>query len=125
MKKKPITNRRIARKEYLTVAKKRRPSRKEIKKSIKKQLKYVSKNLSNIDQLIEEGASLTILSKRQYKMMLVVSEIYRQQKWMFDKNKIRIEDIIVSLNQPHVRPIVRGRSGQKHRIWSKIICKLH
>lgn len=120
LNKKPITNRRIARKEYLTVAKKRRPSRKEIKKSIKKQLKYVSKNLSNIDQLIEEGASLTSLSKRQYKIMVVVSEIYRQQKWMFDNNKMRIEDRIVSLNQPHVRPIVRGKAGKNTEFGAKL-----
>ena len=118
LNKKPITHRRTARKEYLTVAKKRRATRKEIKKSIKKQLKYVSKNLSSIDQLIEKGASLTTLSKRQYKMVLVVRVVYRQQPWMFDNNKIRIEERIVSLNQPHVRPIVRGRRGQKYRIWS-------
>ena len=56
--KKTITDRQIARKEYLKVAKKRRPTRKEIRKAIKKQLKYVSKNLKTIDLLIKKGASL-------------------------------------------------------------------
>ena len=120
LKKKPITHRRTARKEYLTVAKKRRATRKEIKKSIKKQLKYVSKNLSSIDRLIEEGGSLTSLSKRQYKMVLVVSEVYRQQQWMFDNNKQRIESRIVSLNQPHVRPIIRGKAGKKTEFGAKL-----
>ena len=60
--KKPITHRKIARKEYLTVAKKRRPTRKQIRKAKKQQLKYVSKNLKSIEQLIEEGASLESLS---------------------------------------------------------------
>ena len=39
---KPITHRQTARKEYLKVAKKRRPTRKVIRKAIKKQLKYIS-----------------------------------------------------------------------------------
>ena len=56
--KKNITYRQIARKEYLKVAKKRRPTCKEIRKAIKKQLKYVSKNLKTIDLLIKKGASL-------------------------------------------------------------------
>ena len=39
---KPITHRKTAKKEYLKVAKKRRPTRKVIRKAIKKQLKYIS-----------------------------------------------------------------------------------
>ena len=55
--KKPITYRQTARKEYLKVTKKRRPTRKEIRNALKKQLKYVSKNLKTIDLLIKKGAS--------------------------------------------------------------------
>ena len=65
--KKTITDRQIARKEYLKVAKKRRPTRKEIRKAIKKQLKYVSKNLKTIDLLIKKGASLESLKKDNIK----------------------------------------------------------
>ncbi|NEP96177.1 MAG: IS5/IS1182 family transposase, partial [Okeania sp. SIO2G4] len=75
---KPITHRQIARKEYLKVAKKRQLTRKEIRKAIKKQLKYVSKNLTTIDLRIKKGASLESLSKKQYKTLLVVSEIHGQ-----------------------------------------------
>ena len=55
--KKPITYRQTARKEYLKVTKKRRPTRKEIRNALKKKLKYVSKNLKTIDLLIKKGAS--------------------------------------------------------------------
>ena len=65
---------------------------------MKKQLKYVSKNLKTIDLLIKKGASLESLNKRQYKTLLVVSEVYRQQQWMWDNAEVRIDDIIVSLN---------------------------
>ena len=44
-KEKPRTYREEGRKDYLTVAKKRRPSKKEKRKGIKKQLQYIKRNL--------------------------------------------------------------------------------
>ena len=110
LKKKPRTYRQRARKDYLAVAKKRRPSRKQTRKAIKKQLQYLTRNLSHIEQLTSQGASLASLSKRQYKSLLVITELYRQQQWMFDNHTHRIENRIVSITQPHVRPIVRGKA---------------
>src|SRR4028118_638080 len=49
VEKKPKTYRNLARKNYLQVAKNRRPSRKEIRKAIRKQLQYVKRNLAHID----------------------------------------------------------------------------
>jgi hypothetical protein len=46
------------------------------------------------------------LNKKQYKTLLVLTEVYRQQQWLFDNNKQSIEDRIVSLSQLHIRPIV-------------------
>ena len=93
---------------------------KAIKKAVKKQLKYFSKNLTSIALLIKNGARLETLSKRQYKMLLVVSEVYRQQQWMFEHNKQRIAERIVSLSQPHIRPIVRGKAGKNTEFGAKI-----
>ena len=53
-------------------------------------------------------------------MLLVVSEVYRQQQWMFENNKQRIEERIVSLSQPHIRPIVRGKAGKNTEFGAKI-----
>ncbi|CDN09963.1 hypothetical protein RintRC_3540 [Richelia intracellularis] len=58
--------------------------------------------------LISLGATLSALTKRQYKMLLVVTEVYRQQLWLYENKKQSISDRIVSLNQPHIRPILRG-----------------
>jgi hypothetical protein len=85
--KKPRTYREEARKAYLEVAKRRSPSQKQRRKAIKKQLKYIKRNLAHLEQLMAEGASLSWLSKRQYKMLLVVAEVYRQQLWMFENRK--------------------------------------
>ncbi len=81
--KKPRTHRKLARKEYLKFAKKRRPSRKERRNAVKKQLQYLQRNFRNIEKLIEKGASLECLSRRQYRNLLVSSEITRQQQWMW------------------------------------------
>jgi len=39
-------------------------------------------------------------------MLLVISEVYPQQKWLFENNKQRIDYERVSLSQPHIRPIL-------------------
>ena len=89
--KKPRTYRRKGRKDYLKVAKKRRPSRKERTSAIAKQLRYIKRNLSHIEKLISSGAELTSLSPRKYKMLLVVTEVYRQQLWMYENESNRID----------------------------------
>ena len=57
------------------------------------------------------GLALEVLSNSQYKSLLVVAEVYRQQQWMYENRTSRIDDRIVSLSQPHIRPIVRGKAG--------------
>ncbi|OKH54807.1 hypothetical protein NIES2101_06500 [Calothrix sp. HK-06] len=120
LEKKPRTYREVARKDYLEVAKKRRVSQKDRRKAIKKQLQYVKRNLSHIRQLILSGANLENLTDRQYKMLLVVAEIYRQQLWLYENQKQSIDDRIVSLNQPHIRPIVRGKAGKAVEFGAKL-----
>jgi IS5 family transposase len=69
---------------------------------------------------MNKGASLELLSRRQYRNLLVASEIYRQQQWMWSNNQKRIEHRIVSLTQPHIRPIVRGKSGSPTEFGAKL-----
>jgi hypothetical protein len=118
--KKPRTYRKKARKNYLLVAKQRRPKKKVRSKGIKKQLQYIKRNLTYIEELLFQGATLLTLSHTEYKNLLVVSEIYRQQLSMYKKNANRIEDRIVSINQPHIRPIVRGKAGSSVEFGAKI-----
>ena len=118
--KKPRTYKKKARKDYLKVAKKRRPTRKERRAAIAKQLQYIKRNLSHIENLINSGVELTSLSRRKYKMFLVVTEVYRQQLWMYENESTRIDDRIVSITQPHIRPIVRGKAGKPVEFGAKI-----
>lgn len=118
--KKPRTYRKKARKDYLKIAKKRRPSRKERRWAIAKQLQYIKRNLFFIETLINSGADLSTLSPIKYKMLLVVTEVYRQQLWMYENESTRIDDRIVSINQPHIRPIVRGKAGKPVEFGAKL-----
>jgi transposase, IS5 family len=117
--KKPRTYRNKARKEYLLVAKKRKVSRNDRRKAIKKQLQYIRRNLETIKK-IGNDVGLEALSKRDYRLLLVVTEVNRQQLYMYENNENRIDDRIVSLTQPHIRPIVRGKSGTPVEFGAKL-----
>lgn len=41
---------------------------------------------------------------------LAVQKLYEQQKYMFDNNTHRVDGRIVSISQPYIRPIVRGKA---------------
>ena len=80
---------------------------------------YLRRNLNHIEKQ-NQVVSLYELSHRQYKNLLVVSEVYRQQQWMYDHKSCRIDDRIVSINKPHVRPIKRGKAGADVEFGAKI-----
>lgn len=117
--KKVRTYRNKARKEYLKIAKKRKPGKKKIRKAIRKQLSYIKRNLINIKDLCKK-TPLTVLSKKQYHDLLVISELYRQQQEMYDTFSNRISDRIVSISQPYVRPIVRGKARTMVEFGAKV-----
>jgi IS5 family transposase len=54
----------------------------------------------------------------------VISEVLRQQQWMYDQRSRRIDDRIVSISQPHVRPIKRGKAGAGTEFGAKVSISL-
>jgi len=118
---KPRTYRQRARRDYLAVAKRRRVSEKASRKAIKKQLQYIRRDIGHITSLLNTGASLGVLSRQQYRNLLVIQEVYRQQEWMYTHKMRSIEDRIVSISQPHVRPIVRGKASAAVEFGAKIM----
>ena len=117
---KPRTYRQQARKRFLTIAKQKKPGRKKIRKAIGQQLRYLRRNLKHIEEQLRNGANLSMLSNYQYKSLLVIHEVYRQQEIMYRERTHRIPDRIVSISQPHVRPIVRGKAGKPVEFGAKI-----
>lgn len=121
--KKPRTYRNKARKAYLATAKSRRVSGNKLRKARRAQLGYLARNLKSID-VLSQSTSLSTLSSRQYRDLLVISELYRQQQWMHYHRSLRIDDRIVSISQPHVRPIKRGKAGSDTEFGAKLSVSL-
>lgn len=119
-KEKPRTYREVARKDYLAIAKKRRVSKQERRKGTKKQLGYIKRNLSHIEKIIEEGAKLEKLTKKEQEQLVTIGKVYEQQLEMYEKKTNKVENRIVSVSQPHVRPIVRGKAGKAVEFGAKI-----
>ena len=114
---KPRTYRRKARKDHLKTAKKRKKSAKEIRASIKKQLQYIRRDLDIIDRLLKGGKALT---DRYFERLLTIKKVYEQQLFMLKNRTHQVEDRIVSLSQPWVRPIVRGKAKSKCEFGAKL-----
>ena len=119
VEKKPRDYRKKARKEYLKTAKSKRLSTSKRRKAIRKQLSFLKRNLSHIDEL-HEFTPLSTLSRIKYRNLLVTTELYRQQRELFESRSKRIDNRIVSISQPHVRPIVRGKVSVKTEFGAKI-----
>ena len=118
---KPRTYREVARKDYLKTAQKKNKSKKVIRKAIRQQLNYVNRNIKSINTLLDayENMPFPLIPKEQ-NYLFVVKTLYDQQKQMFDTRTHSIEHRIVSIHQPHVRPIVRGKAQAKVEFGSKI-----
>ena len=118
-KRKPRTYRKVARKKYLKTAQKKNKSRKDIRKAVGSQLRFLSRDIRSINKLLDAYDRIPFEPK-DYKYFLVINTLFEQQKQMFDKQSHSIEHRIVSIHQPHVRPIVRGKSQAKVEFGAKI-----
>ena len=111
-------SRKKARSKYLKISKQRRPRKKQVQKAIKAQLFYVKKNLDVLDNLPAEA--LQILKPKHRERLVTIHKVWEQQKMMMESKTHTVEDRIISLRQPHVRPIVRGKMRSPVEFGQKI-----
>ena len=118
---KPRTYRREVRKEYLNLEKKKNKSKKEIRKGIGKQLRYLSRNLKSIDKLLDKTGDMSFpLKHRDQRIYWVIQHIYEQQTQMYNEHTHSIDNRIVNIYQPYVRPIVRGKDRAQVEFGAKL-----
>lgn len=120
---KPRTYRKKARRKYLALAKRKQVRMQIRRKGLRQQLGYLRRNIGHIKSLAQIKG-LEALSNRHYKNLLVIHEVYRQQQELYQSRQCRISDRIVSISQPHIRPIVRGKAGTKVEFGAKISVSL-
>ena len=116
---KPRTDSKEARRFYLQTAQKKRKTRKELRKAIGKQLTYLKNNIQSIHKLLDEYET-NPLKKKDMKYLFVIQTVYEQQRQMYEQHTHSIEHRIVSIHQPHVRPIVRGKAQSNVEFGSKL-----
>jgi IS5 family transposase len=120
LEEKPRTYRKVARKEFLNAIKKKKKSYKEIHKANKTQLQFLARNIGYFNLFQNHFKGKLPLKQKDIEYIETIELVYAQQITM-NKNRTRtIENRIVNLHQPHVRPIVRGKDGKKVEFGSKL-----
>lgn len=118
---KPRTYRKVAHKRYLGQSKKKNASSSSIRKTLRYLLNCVERNLGHIDNMLDRiGGREFPLGYRRQRQLWIIHTLYEQQRRMYDERSRRCPDRIVSISQPHVRPIVRGKQGKKVEFGSKL-----
>ena len=115
--KKPRTYRKRARKDYLKYTRCRKHTAKITRKAIGKQLSYLKRDLEAIDGKLFFEKSPT---DRQMERLNTLRSIYQQQKYMHDNRTHSVPNRIVSVSQPFVRPLVRGKAGKPMEFGAKL-----
>ncbi len=125
-KKKPRTYRKIARKAYLSLVKLRRPSNKKLRTGIKQQLQFLCRNLGHIEEMLTQYPHGTRIPLPNWllRRYWVLPHLYKQQNAMYKTNIRRCDDRIVSISQPYIRPIIRGKLGKAVEFGAKISVSL-
>lgn len=112
-------SRKKARKGFLCVAKQRKAKAKAIRRAVGEQIEYVGKNLETLSLLIHEAGEER-LTRAERERMETIRKVYEQQRTMRDTGVRSIADRIVSLRQPHVRCIMRGKAGTPYEFGQKM-----
>lgn len=114
------TYRQTARHEFLSINKRRNKSKKKIRRVIRKQINYIDRDLNYIDELLLNPGAFEYLSNIQQDRLETIRIFVNQQKTMYETKSHTIDNRIVSLAQPYIRPIVRGKSKAKTEFGAKL-----
>jgi len=125
MNKKPRSYRQKARKAYLAIVKCRRPGKKKYRQGNKQQLQYLRRNLNSIESLLDSLPGRAIpLPNRLLRQYWIIQHLYAQQDDMYKNKTRRCDDRLVSISQPHVRPIIRGKQNKSVEFGAKLSVSL-
>lgn len=120
--KKPRTYRIVAKKQYNGFSKSRKKTSRSIRNTKRQQLNFLRRNLKHIDAVIQNHPDEweKALTGWQRERLAVIRTLYAQQREMYESASTRIDDRIVSLSQPWVRPIVRGKQNAPVEFGAKV-----
>ncbi len=79
----------------------------------------MKRNINSVNLLLD-GFDQCPLNRKDRKYLMVINTLYEQQYAMFKDDIHQIDHRIVSIHQPHVRPIVRGKTTAYVEFGAKI-----
>ena len=108
-------------KANLAYRKQRKHTHKQTRKMIMRLLALLCKMLGEIRRQMRVHSCEGLLSDKQLNMLGIITRVYRQQENHFKSGDSResIPNRIVSLNKPHIRPIVRGKETKAVEFGAK------
>ena len=120
---KPRTYRRKIDKAYLDYSKKKKKREATHRKMTRKLLECVNRDIKQVNNMLdvfELKGSCFPLRHSEQRMLWVINTSYGQQKLMYDTKNHSCTDRIVSIFQPHIRPIPRGKTKAQIEFGSKL-----
>ena len=114
----PRTYRQNARRDFLNWSKSRRRGAGQTRKAIRRQLGYVRRDLGYIEGLT--GKHNALMSRRQEELMTTIRTVFAQQQYMYESRTHSVPGRIISIAQPWVRPIVRGKANANTEFGAKV-----
>ena len=122
---KPRTYRRILDKDFLSYSKKKNKGKSAHRKMKRKLLESVKRNIKFVTKMLPDSSILELgknypLTKKDLLLFEVIQKVYLQQKQMYDDKTNTCSNRIVSIYQPHVRPILRGKQNARVEFGSKL-----
>lgn len=95
--------------EFLKLAKSKIKKADDLRHVIRLELNAIARNLGYIDRFLgKEGVSLT---SREIERIQVIRAVHAQQKYMFTNKLHTVQNRIVSISMPFIRPIKRGKAN--------------
>ena len=97
--------------KQIDFSKKRRVGIKANKRRVKSLLRLLKKGIEAYQSLLDEAEGLH-LSEYVAKRFKTIRKVYEQQSYLVQNKTTSVKNRIVSLSQPHIRPIVRGKENK-------------
>lgn len=116
--KKPRMRRRMARRDYLKLSKCKQRTAKKLREGVRKQLQYIRRDIGFLVDIIRK-THLNV-EEKVANLLNTITTLYEQQLYMYENHVHSVPDRIVSISQPWVRPIVRGKAHMNTEFGAKL-----
>ena len=116
-----------ARRFYLELVKRKKKGGKLVRSAMSAMLDYLHIDLRRITDLLvnHDCRKEDCLQPHDVRLLTAIYEMYGQQRKMFEDKTHVCANRIVSIYQPHVRPIIRGKAKAKTEFGAKIGASLY